>query len=51
MSNIPSSAMPHAWAEPDEQRDESHDTPSGGPSLAVLAGFGALAYLVYRFVR
>ena len=51
MSNIPSSVMPHAWAEPDEHRDDSGETPSGRSSLAVLAGLGALAYLVYRFVR
>lgn len=51
-SNIPSSAIPHAWAHdhagavvtarPDTTR---------GPSLAALAGIGALVYLVYRAVR
>ncbi|HEY6817511.1 MAG TPA: hypothetical protein VI168_18395 [Croceibacterium sp.] len=53
MSNIPSSAMPHAWAHDDadeEARGERESAPRG-PSLAALAGIGALVYLFYRAVR
>ncbi len=52
MSNIPSSAIPHAWARDDLEtdRDERQAAP-GSPSLAMLAGLGALFYLVYRTLR
>ena len=53
MSNIPSSAMPHAWApdNDDEDDDADREASSGLPSLVTLAGVGALLYLVYRAVR
>lgn len=52
MSNIPSSAMPHAWAHDDEEEPTmDRESPSRGPSLAALAGIGAAVYLLYRAVR
>ena len=53
MSNIPSSAMPHAWAhgEEDQQQDdavEAGDTPSIR-SIAIAGGIGAL--LLYWILR
>lgn len=52
MSNIPSSAIPHAWArDDDEQAGATHREPRAG-SLAALAGIGAVVlYLVYRLAR
>ena len=54
MSNIPSSAMPHAWAPLNDEEVGAVDrnTAAVSPSFAMLAGLGAfLAYLVYRVVR
>ena len=51
MSNIPSSAMPHAWAPDNDDDDANREAPNALPSLATLAGLGALLYLVYRAVR
>ena len=52
MSNIPSSAIPHAWAREDaEQATTDRESTTRLPSLAAAAGIGALAYLVYRAVR
>ena len=52
MSNIPSSAMPHAWARDDAEDAAAKREGAGrAPSLAKLAGVGALAYLLYRAVR
>ena len=56
MSNIPNSAMPHAWAAEGEQQEES-DWPDwrdlGSPvslgAMAVAGGIGAL--LVYWLLR
>lgn len=46
MSSIPSSAMPHAYAEPPGKEGES------GPSKGLLvAGAAVAAYLLYRVVR
>ena len=53
MSNIPSSAIPHAWAKEDaEAAAGKGEEAQAGPSLAMLAGLGALAgYVLYRIVR
>jgi hypothetical protein len=52
MSNIPSSAIPHAWARDDaEEAAAGRESASRSPPLAALLGIGALVYLVYRAVR
>lgn len=52
MSNIPNSAIPHAWVHDDaEEAADKGRSERRGPSLAKLAGIGALAYLAYRAVR
>ena len=51
MSNIPSSAMPHAWARDDAEPASKRESAGRTPSLAKLAAAGALAYLVYRALR
>lgn len=54
MSNIPSSAIPHAWARDDEADAGSPQrrARAAPPSFAALAGIGAvLLYLVYRVAR
>lgn len=52
MSNIPNSAIPHAWAH-DEAEEDGGKTRSErrAPSLAKIAGIGAVAYLAYRAIR
>lgn len=51
MSNIPSSAMPHAWAPDNDDDDAARESSRGLPSLTTLAGLGAVFYLLYRAVR
>lgn len=48
MSNIPNSAMPHAWAD----EDDENDGPSEGQiglvgGLAIAGGIAALLYFVF----
>ena len=48
MSNIPNSAMPHAWADEDEEDDglsEGQIGLLGG--LAIAGGLAALLYFVF----
>ena len=49
MSNIPNSAMPHAWADPDE--DETTSANQRGFTMAGLALAGAAMALVYLVFR
>jgi hypothetical protein len=42
MSNIPNSAMPHAWAHEDEQEDEGSEGFPVSFGTVALAGAGAL---------
>lgn len=52
MSNIPSSAMPHAYAhEDDEQEAERGEAQSAMPSAGVLIGGAIAAYLLYKVLR
>lgn len=58
MSAIPSSAMPHAFADEDEDlRDpkggkvREEEPASSGPSLGLVIGGAAALYLVYRALR
>lgn len=57
MSAIPSSAMPHAFAEEGENLRDPHggtieQTPSAGPSAGMLIGGAALlAFVLYRALR
>ena len=53
MSNIPNSAIPHAWAHDDREDAEADDTTTASsPPRALLLAIGAgLAYLAYRVLR
>jgi hypothetical protein len=46
MSSIPSSAMPHAYAEPARDQGEFH-----APRGLLVAGAAVAAYLLYKVVR
>jgi hypothetical protein len=46
MSSIPSSAMPHAYAEPAREERESRP-----PKGLLVAGAAVAAYLLYKVVR
>jgi hypothetical protein len=52
MSNIPSSAMPHAWAHDEEDQAQEQRSERASPSLssiAIAGGVGAL--LLYWMLR
>ena len=58
MSAIPSSAMPHAFAEegvdlrdPNAGKGDMEEAAPSGPSMGLLLGGAALAYVLYRLVR
>ena len=50
MSNIPNSAMPHAYAHDDEEQDDKREVGSG-PSAGLLIGGAIAAYLLYKVLR
>ena len=53
MSNIPSSAMPHAYAHDDDEssRNKGQDGEASGPSTGMLIGGAVAAYVLYRILR
>lgn len=52
MSTIPNSAMPHAYANDDEDREtDGETTRSEMPTGLLVAGAAVAGYLLYRLVR
>lgn len=51
MSNIPNSAMPHAWAHDDEDDERRQSANQEGFSLVGVALASAVAATVYFFLR
>ena len=51
MSNIPNSAMPHAWAHDDEEEERRQSANQQGFSLAGLAIAGAAATALWLIFR
>ena len=49
MSNIPSSAMPHAYAHDDDENKRGQERT--GPSAGMLIGGAVAAYLLFRILR
>ena len=54
MSRIPSSAMPHAWAEDSEHAEEVRrargEIDDSGPSWLQLAALAGVAYVGYKLL-